>query len=80
MNLLQHTHQPHPPLAGLELVADILQEAVQLYGVLPEYVATEAGQPLQPVGDVGVSVLQPLLLGVAQCLDDAIWSSGRSQE
>ncbi len=64
---------PYTPLASLELVADILQEPIQLNGVLPEDVAAEAGQALEPVGDVGVSMLQPLLLGVAQRLNDAVY-------
>ena len=67
------TDSTHSPLPSLELVADVLQEPVQLNGVLPEYVPTEGGQALQPVGDVGVSMFQPLLLRVAQSLNDAIW-------
>ena len=66
------TQTSHSPLASLELVADVLQQAIQLYRVLPEDVPTETCQALEPVGDVSVPVFQPLLLGVAQSLNDAI--------
>lgn len=70
---LSPTHSlTHSPLPSLELVADILQEPVQLYGVLPEDIAAKASQSLEPIGDVGVPILQPLLLGIAQCLNNTI--------
>lgn len=50
------------PLLCLELVGHVLQQSAKLDGVLLEDGSTEAGEALQPEGDAGAIVLEPLLV------------------